>query len=85
MAQEGSAPQASIGMVGSQEGRLSKLTPPLQELPVLQPYIHAGSNMMALLKLVPPPGHNCALEGRLNHSSTDDMMAILITPYLQLN
>ena len=61
--QEGLGAQASMAVVGWQATRLSNDTPPLQEVPVLQPYIQEGSNVTAEAKLVPPPGHNCAKEG----------------------
>ena len=59
--QVGAGAHASIDAMGSQAGRLSKATPPLQEVPVLQPYIHAGSNVTADAKLEPPPGQTCPL------------------------
>ena len=55
--QDGAGAQASIAVVGWQAIRLSNDMPPLHEVPVLQPYIQAGSKGTAELKFTPPPGH----------------------------
>ena len=75
--QEGAGAQASIAAVGWQAIRLSSATPPLHEVPVLQPYIQAGANVTAELKLTPPPGHNCALDGRARSIQKRDMSTAL--------
>jgi hypothetical protein len=59
--QVGAGAHASIAVVGWHENLLSKFTPPLHDVPVLQPYIHAGSNVTGpLAKFTAPPGHICA-------------------------
>ena len=75
--QEGAGAQASIAVLGWQEARLSSATPPLHEVPVLHPYIQAGSKVTAELKLTPPPGHNCALEGGASSMQKRDMSTAL--------
>ena len=56
--QVGAGAHASMAVVGWHVALLSKLTPPLHEVPVLQPYIQAGSNVTApLAKFTAPPGH----------------------------
>lgn len=57
----GGGAHASIAVVGWHDALLSKFTPPLHDVPVLQPYIQAGSKVTApVAKFTAPPGHICA-------------------------